>query len=69
VLRISRRAARLRPAHDIASLLVYSATAGDVEDVMIAGRWVVKQGRCVTVDREAALAEAEAYATFMRQSL
>lgn len=69
LLRISRRAARLRPAHDIASLLVYSATAGDVEDVMIAGRWVVRGGRCITLDRDAALAEAETYATHMRQTL
>ncbi len=44
--------ADLTPVHDPLSLLVYSARAGTVRDVMVAGRWLMREGRLLTVDEE-----------------
>ncbi len=48
---------RLRPGHDPVSDVVYSAVGADVKCVMVAGEWVVKNGRVVTVDEEKILEE------------
>jgi formiminoglutamate deiminase len=38
--------------------LVYAAAAGDVSDVMVGGRWVVREGRHLTIDAAAELRAA-----------
>jgi len=43
--------------------LVYASKSTDVTDVMINGRWVMRDRRLLTVDEEALLAEARALAT------
>ena len=62
-------APRLRPRHDLASLLVYSAGAADVRDVWVAGRRIVKDRRACRVDRDGALAAGDALASRMAGSL
>ncbi len=44
----------LTPVHDPLSLLVYSARAGAVSGVMVAGRWLMRKGRLLTFDEEEA---------------
>lgn len=48
------------PRSDYVSHLVYSACAKDVTDVCIDGRWVVRGGRCLTLDEEKIKAEFQA---------
>ncbi len=52
----------LTPLYDPFSLLVYSAKAGDVSEVMVGGRFLLREGRIVTFD------EAEARAEVLRIS-
>lgn len=42
--------------------LVYASHAHDVTDVMVNGRWVLRQGRLTTLDQDALMAEAQEYA-------
>ena len=48
-----------RPRHDLVANLLHSAQAGDVSHVMVAGRWLMKERRFVTLDVERILWEAE----------
>jgi 5-methylthioadenosine/S-adenosylhomocysteine deaminase len=49
------------PLYSVYSQMVYALKAGDVEQVMVNGRWIVRSGRMLTLDRAAVLAEAEKY--------
>ena len=42
----------LTPVHDPLSLLVYSARAGEVSDLMVEGRWLMREGRILTFDEK-----------------
>jgi len=42
----------LTPAYDVVSHLIYSARGSDVRDVMVNGKFVVRQGKVTTVDEE-----------------
>ncbi len=42
--------------------LVYAGHAGDVTDVMVNGRWVMRAGQLQTLDEQALMAEARSYA-------
>jgi 5-methylthioadenosine/S-adenosylhomocysteine deaminase len=46
----------------IYSQLVYSAHAEDVRDVLVDGRWLMRDGRLLTIDREGVLRDAQAIA-------
>ena len=48
----------LTPLYHVPSHVVYAAHAADVKHVMIAGRWVVKERRLLTMDLEAVLHDA-----------
>lgn len=48
-----------RPRHDLVANLLHSAQAGDVSDVMVAGRWLMRDRRILTLDEERILWEAE----------
>ncbi len=69
IVRISRSAARLHPLHDPYAALVYAALPSDVSDVMVDGRFIVREGRITAIDRASLLAEADAYADRMRRAL
>lgn len=49
----------LRPLHRTVAALVYSARGSDVEMTVVGGRVVFEDGRCVLVDEEALLDEAQ----------
>lgn len=49
----------LLPKTNLISHVVYSASAHDVVDVMIDGRWVVRNRECLTMDEEKVKREAE----------
>ena len=49
------------PLYSVYSQMVYALKAGDVEQVMVNGRWIVRSGKMLTLDRAAVLAEAEKY--------
>ncbi|MEM7442919.1 MAG: amidohydrolase [Pseudomonadota bacterium] len=69
IVRVRRDAARLHPLHDPYAALVYAAIASDVRDVMVAGRFIVRDGRVENVDRAGILSEAGALADRMREAL
>jgi 5-methylthioadenosine/S-adenosylhomocysteine deaminase len=48
----------LTPVYDHCSHLVFSARASDVRDVMVNGRIVVRDRRCLTIDRQELMANA-----------
>lgn len=50
---------RQRPRHDLVANILYAAGAGDVSDVMVAGRWLMRSRKLLTLDEERILAEAE----------
>ncbi|PXX71608.1 5-methylthioadenosine/S-adenosylhomocysteine deaminase [Nocardia tenerifensis] len=49
----------LRPLHRAVSSLVYSARGSDVETTIVGGQIVYDKGRCLLVDEEAAMAQAQ----------
>ncbi len=57
------------PLYDLYSQMVYALKAGDVEDVMVNGRWVVRNRRSLTLDAAQILARAAQYAAQVRSSL
>ena len=69
LVRVDMSAPRLRPRHDLPSLLVYSACAADVRDVWVDGRPVVRDQRVVGLDRGACLAEVDDMADRMRAAV
>lgn len=50
---------RLRPRHDLVANVLYSAVSADISDVMVAGRWLMRDRVLLTLDEERILAEAE----------
>lgn len=58
LIRISMAAPRLHPVYDIFATLVFSAMAPDVADVMVAGRWLMRDRQVQTVEPARALADA-----------
>jgi 5-methylthioadenosine/S-adenosylhomocysteine deaminase len=58
IITLNMRSPHLTPAYDLYSLIVYSAMASDIEDVMIDGRPVLRGGELITGDEEAILQKA-----------
>ena len=69
LIRVSLDAPRLHPIHDVYSMLVYAAMAPDVRDVMVAGRWLMQDGRVLTLDTAQVLADAQGYADRFRAEM
>lgn len=57
------------PAFDIYSHLVYALKASDVNDVVINGRIVVRNGHLLTLHREHVIQEAQSYIERIRKSV
>jgi 5-methylthioadenosine/S-adenosylhomocysteine deaminase len=51
--------ARLAPRHDLVANVLFSAQDGDISDVMVSGRWLMRRGSLLTLDEERIRAEAE----------
>ncbi len=58
IIRVSLSSARMTPIYDIYAALVFSANARDVTDVMINGKWVVKNGETLALEQPKVLADA-----------
>ena len=58
LIMINMRKTHLVPAIRIASAFVHHGQASDVEAVMVDGRWVMKDGRILTLDEDALLEKA-----------
>jgi 5-methylthioadenosine/S-adenosylhomocysteine deaminase len=56
---VSTRAPRLHPMFDPISHLVYAAKGSDVRDVIVEGRLIQRDGKVLTLDEAAVLAEGE----------
>jgi 5-methylthioadenosine/S-adenosylhomocysteine deaminase len=59
---------RLRPRHNPVANVLYAAESGDVSDVMVAGRWLMRKRVLLTLDEERLWHEAERRALTMVQS-
>jgi len=66
---VSLESAHLTPQHDILSLLAYAAGPGDVRDVYVQGRPVVRQGQLRTVDEGEIISRAAACTENLRQKV
>jgi cytosine/adenosine deaminase-related metal-dependent hydrolase len=55
---VSLKHPSLHPISNPLSLLVYAATGSNVRDVMVDGRFVVRDGKCLTLDEEQVLKNA-----------
>jgi 5-methylthioadenosine/S-adenosylhomocysteine deaminase len=60
-------APHMRPRHDLIANLVHAAKAADVTDVMVDGRWLMRERVLCTLDEERILHEAERRALDMVQ--
>jgi 5-methylthioadenosine/S-adenosylhomocysteine deaminase len=60
LLILDTRRAHLVPALRIVSAFVHNGQAGDVEAVMVDGRWLMRQGRVLTIDEDDVIRRAEA---------
>ena len=56
---VDLRRPHLTPALRVVSCLLHQGQAGDVEAVMVDGRWLMRDGRVLTIDEPAVVAEAE----------
>lgn len=66
---VSLAAPHAQPGHDVYSMLVYCLKAGDVRDVVIAGRFTVLDRRPLTLDTARILREAAAFRARVAASL
>ena len=57
------------PMYDVYSQLVYALKGSNVTDVIVNGREVVRDRRCLTLDQQAVLAKAREYGTKVAQSI
>jgi 5-methylthioadenosine/S-adenosylhomocysteine deaminase len=57
------------PLYDAVSQMVYALKAGDVRDVMVNGRAVVRDGRILTLNQQVVLQKAEEYRAKISASL
>jgi 5-methylthioadenosine/S-adenosylhomocysteine deaminase len=57
------------PLYDAVSQMVYALKAGDVRDVMVNGKAVVRDGRILTLNQQLVLQKAEEYRLKISASL
>ncbi len=57
------------PMYDVYSQLVYALKGGNVQDVVVNGREVVRDRRCLTLDRQAVMAKAREYGLQVSKSV
>lgn len=69
LIRLSLAAPRLRPIYDLYATLVFAAQPEDVRDTMVAGRWLMRDRRLLTVDPDAAVSAAEGLAAEFRAEM
>lgn len=53
---VDTSAAHFQPLHDVLANLVWCTQPGDVRDVMVAGRWLMRERRLLTIDETQVIA-------------
>jgi cytosine/adenosine deaminase-related metal-dependent hydrolase len=66
---IDTSAPRMHPIYDIYSALVFTAMPTDVRDVMVAGRWLMRNRDVFTIERKKALRDALQIATAFKAEM
>jgi cytosine/adenosine deaminase-related metal-dependent hydrolase len=56
---VDLRKPHLTPALRVVSCFVHQGMASDVEGVMVDGRWIMREGRVLTIDETALITEAD----------
>ncbi|MEO0655033.1 MAG: amidohydrolase [Pseudomonadota bacterium] len=69
LIRISTAAPRLQPIYDIYATLVFAAMPEDVTDVMVAGRWLMRDRGVLTLERAKVLRDAGQIANQFRAEM
>jgi cytosine/adenosine deaminase-related metal-dependent hydrolase len=69
LVRIDVSATRFTPFYDPYSTLVYATLSSDVRDVMVDGKWLLRERQVVRLDRRAVLAVARELASSMNVEL
>ncbi len=69
ITRVSVAGPHMRPLYDPYAALVFSANAADVADLMVAGRFLMRDRAVLTLDAETAIAEAEEIANRFRAAM
>lgn len=62
-------AAHLRPVYDYVSHIVYSVNGSDVSDTMVAGKWLMRNRRILTLEEDKVFFEAEQLGAAIRQAV
>ena len=57
------------PVYNLYSHLVYATKAGDVSDVMVDGRWLMRRRQLLTIDEKRVMTEVRGFQRQIRQSL
>ncbi|HVW91182.1 MAG TPA: amidohydrolase, partial [Devosia sp.] len=58
LIRIDLSAPRLQPIYDVYSMLVFTAMPTDVRDVMVGGRWLMRDREVLTLEKKKVLRDA-----------
>jgi 5-methylthioadenosine/S-adenosylhomocysteine deaminase len=66
---VATDAVHAQPSYNVVSQLVFALKASDVRDVMVDGRWVVRNRVPLTLNRAAILAKAREFGVRVRRSL
>ncbi len=56
IIVINTQASHFQPIHNVSAALVWCTEPADVQDVMVAGRWLMRDRKLLTIDEEAVLA-------------
>lgn len=69
LVRIDLSAPRLQPVYDIFATMVFSAMPTDVRDVMVAGRWIMRDRGVLTLERKKVMRDALQVASGFRAEM
>lgn len=69
LIRVSLAASRFQPIYDPYSALVFAAMPTDVTDTMVAGRWLMRERRVLTLEKTKTFADANQIARQFRAEM
>lgn len=69
LIRIDLSAPRMQPVYDIYATLVFSGLPVDVQDVMVGGRWIMRDRNVETLERKKILRDAGQIATTFKAEM
>ncbi|HEV2557457.1 MAG TPA: amidohydrolase [Microvirga sp.] len=69
LIRINLSAPRAQPVYDVYATLVYAAMPSDVRDVMVGGRWLMRDREVASLERRKVLRDAGQIATTFRAEM